>query len=329
MAYCSNCGSPLADNAKFCPNCGAAAARVQEAAADESAADAAAPAESAVAAVRTVADAFSGFAEAPDTMGEFVAGTWDGNVVSTAAAAVSSAGAAVASTKKKSKLPLVIGDVAAVAVIAIVALYVVPLFSSHPHDPNTGKTSPAASSQSAQSARSAQSAQSARSAASSTTGTPSSSAAASANATSASGFSTSEWPTLAEFTWLTGEAAKGNVPAGATRLTDLDAVTGGWKAYLYDSDMEWLLRVTIEAGQADVIAALDWYYLRPRDTGQSREDTTPTSFFSGTWDSGMLDAFGSGRVTLAAFWQQDGHQYAAGSLMWSDGNVSTLVLMRP
>ena len=326
MAYCSNCGSPLADNAKFCPNCGVAAARVQEAAADESAADAAAPAESAVAAVRTVADAFSGCAEAPDTMGEFVAGTWDGNVVSSAAAAVSSAGTTIASAKKKSKLPLVVGGVAAVAVIAIVALYVVPLFISHPHDPNTSKTSPAASSQSAWSAQSAQSAQSA---ASSTTGTPSSSAAASANATSASGFSTSEWPTLAEFTWLTGEAAKGNVPAGATRLTDLDAVTGGWKAYLYDSDMEWLLHVTIEAGQSDVSTALDWYYLRPRDTGQSREDATPTSFFSGTWDSGMLDASGPGRVTLAAFWQQDGHQYAAGSLMWSDGNVSTLVLMRP
>lgn len=320
MAYCSDCGSPLADNAKFCPNCGAAAARAQEAAANKSAADAAAPAESAVDVARTVADAFSGFVEAPDTMGEFVAGTWDGNVVSAAASAVSSAATTIASEKKKSKLPLVIRGVAAVAVIAIVALYVVPLFISHPHDPNTSKTSPAASSQSARSAQSA---------ASSTTGTPSSSAAASANATSASGFSTSEWPTLAEFTWLTGEAAKGNVPAGATRLTDLDAVTGGWKAYLYDSDMEWLLHVTIEAGQSDVTTALDWYYLRPRDTGQSREDATPTSFFSGTWDSGMLDASGPGRVTLAAFWQQDGHQYAAGSLMWSDGNVSTLMLVRP
>ena len=52
-------------------------------------------------------------------------------------------------------------------------------------------------------------------------------------------------------------------------------------------------------------------------------------FCSGTWDSGMLDAAGSGRVALSTFWQQDDRQYAAGSLMWSDGNVSTLVLVRP
>lgn len=119
------------------------------------------------------------------------------------------------------------------------------------------------------------------------------------------------------------------MPAGAIRLTDLDAVTGGWKAYLYDSEMEWLLHATIEVGQSDAIIALEWYYARVGSTGEGYEDTTPTSFFSGTWDSGMLDAVGSGRVTLSAFWQQDGHQYAAGSLMRPDGNVSTLVLARP
>ena len=238
--------------------------------------------------------------------------------------------------KRKSKLPKLIGALAALALVAIVALYVVPLFIPHPHDPNTNLTAPATSSQSASntSANTSSAASSSESTASSPAASSASVSAASTSSessasTPAGGFSTSEWPTLAEFTWLTGETAKGNVPAGATRLTDLGVVTGGWKAYLYDSDMEWLLHVSIDVGQSDVAVALDWYYARDGATGQSHEDTTPTSFFSGSWGSGVLDATGSGRVTLAAFWQQDGHQYAAGSLMWPDGNVSTLALVRP
>ncbi|MBQ9057960.1 MAG: hypothetical protein IJ125_02120 [Atopobiaceae bacterium] len=104
--------------------------------------------------------------------------------------------------------------------------------------------------------------------------------------------------------------------------------TGGWKAYLFDSEMEWLLHTSIDVGQSGVVVALDWYYLREGGSGDGKEDPTPTSYYSGTWDSGLLDATGSGCVTIATFWQQGDHQYAAGSLMWSDGNVSTLVLVR-
>ncbi len=49
----------------------------------------------------------------------------------------------------------------------------------------------------------------------------------------------------------------------------------------------------------------------------------------GAFDGGMLDATGSGRSTIAAFWEKDGHQYATGSFMWPSGETSTIALVRP
>ena len=43
----------------------------------------------------------------------------------------------------------------------------------------------------------------------------------------------------------------------------------------------------------------------------------------------MLDATGSGRITLTAFWEQDGHQYATGSFIWPSGETDTIALVRP
>lgn len=85
----------------------------------------------------------------------------------------------------------------------------------------------------------------------------------------------------------------------------------------------------IEVGQAGVNLTIDWYYVRRGGSGDGQEDTTPTSAFTGTFDGGMLDATGSGRVTIAAFWQKDGHQYGVGSCIWPSGETSTIALVRP
>ncbi len=369
MAYCEECGAQLPEGSKFCAQCGTAVPARQAAAEATSGRAPGADGAARVATRAAEALAATGVVEAPDAAGEFVAGMWNDGVLPSAEAAVAqvarvaqgaaqqaqshqpsvrrSSGSAEPEPKpkKKSKLPLI---VAAAVVVVLVAVYVVPRFIPHPHDPHEDMASPPAASQASPSASAtagssgdnasntssaaepgASTSQGVSDSSSSQQSTQSAAASSAATPASPKSFSTNEWPTLADFTWLTGETAKGNVPAGATRLTDLGVVTGGWKAYLYDSDMEWLLHVSIDVGQSDVAVALDWYYARDGATGQSHEDTTPTSFFSGTWDSGILDATGSGRVTLAAFWQQDGHQYAAGSLMWPDGNVSTLALVRP
>ena len=92
--------------------------------------------------------------------------------------------------------------------------------------------------------------------------------------------------------------------------------------------MEWLLNVTIDAGQSGATVEFDWYYLRSNGK-DVREDSTPNSSFKGTWKNNSLDATGSGRLTIVAFWQQGDHQYATGSFIWPDGGTSNIALVRP
>lgn len=128
---------------------------------------------------------------------------------------------------------------------------------------------------------------------------------------------------------MTGETDKGNAPAGAARITDFGKLTGGWKAYMYGGNLERLLNVSIDAGQSGAVVTLDWYYIRDNKQDKAFEDTTASSTFTGTFDGGMLDAMGSGRITLTAFWEQGGHQYATGSFMWPSGETEVIALVRP
>ena len=159
-------------------------------------------------------------------------------------------------------------------------------------------------------------------------GTTSASPAAAPPAASTS-YSTSERPKIGEFKWMTGETDKGNAPAGAARITDFGKLTGGWKAYMYGGNLERLLNVSIDAGQSGAQVTFDWYYIRDNKQDKAFEDTTASSTFTGTFDGGMLDATGPGRITLTAFWEQDGHQYATGSFMWPSGETEVIALVRP
>lgn len=251
-----------------------------------------------------------------------------------------------ASEKKKSKLPLIMIAAGAVVLVAVFALYVVPLFIPHPYDPNShvALTSDSSSSASGSSTSSTSSSEgSSGSSSSSSNGSASSSASASSSSSSASSssstsggsptatgsYSTDERPTISEFKWMTGETDKGNAPAGAARIVDFGTVMGGWKAYMYGDNLERLLNVSIDAGQAGAVVTLDWYYIRDNKQDKVFEDTTPSSSFTGSFDGGMLDATGSGRITLTAFWEQDGHQYASGSFMWPSGETEAIALVRP
>lgn len=122
---------------------------------------------------------------------------------------------------------------------------------------------------------------------------------------------------------------KGNVPAGAKRITNFGDLMGGWKAYMFGAGQEWLFNATIDAGQNGAQAVFDWFYVHSDSTGEGHEDTAPNSTFTGSWENASLDAVGSGRLTLVAFWQQDGHQYATGSFIWPDGGQCTIALVRP
>lgn len=69
---------------------------------------------------------------------------------------------------------------------------------------------------------------------------------------------------------------------------------------LHRGGLEWLANANTDAGQSGATIAIDWYYLRDA-SGDAYEDTTSTSTFTGSFDGGMLEATGSGRVTVAAF----------------------------
>ena len=260
--------------------------------------------------------------------------------------ASSGGGSRPAAEKKKSKLPVVLVAVGAAILVAAFALYVVPLFIPHPYDPNShvALTSDSSSSASGSSTSSTSSSEgSSGSSSSSSNGSASSSASASSSSSSASSssstsggsptatgsYSTDERPKIGEFKWMTGETDKGNAPAGAARIVDFGKLTGGWKAYMYGGNLERLLNVTIDAGQSGAQVTLDWYYIRDNKQDKAFEDTTASSTFTGTFDGGMLDAMGSGRITLTAFWEQDGHQYATGSFMWPSGETEVIALVRP
>ncbi len=277
----------------------------------------------------------------------------------------SGGGAKPVDKKKQSKLPFVAIGAGAVLIIAALLLYVVPLFQFQPHDPNEGKpltsdsaasasasaNSPSASSGATGSSSAASTSASASAASASASSTAASSASAESTSSGSStsepsggattvsseaappvaptSYSTAERPTINEFKWMTGETDKGNAPAGVARITDFGAVMGGWKAYMYGSNLERLLNVTIDAGQSGAVVTLDWYYIRDNKAGSAFEDTTASSTFTGAFDGGMLDAAGSGRITLTAFWEQDGHQYATGSFMWPSGETDIIALVRP
>ena len=269
--------------------------------------------------------------------------------------ASSGGGAKPAAEKKKSKLPLVI--VAAVVVV-LLAVFVVPKLVSQPNEPldviifgssssasasasagSAGASSGAASSSAAASSASASASSASASAESASSGsatsessggaTSASSEAAPPAASASTSYSTSEHPTISDFKWMTGETDKGNAPAGAARITDFGAVMGGWKAYMYGGNLERLLNVNIDAVQSGAQVTLDWYYIRDNKQDKAFEDTTANSTFTGKFDGGMLDATGPGRITLTAFWEQDGRQYATGSFMWPSGETEIIALVRP
>ena len=351
MAFCTECGAWLTEGAKFCAECGAPVSmRSGTAAKQGNLADrTSVSAQASMAAAEVLAGA--AMVEAPAEAGEFVAGTWEHAAPTSANEATGQPQAyqhggqflpsdgGAARKRRRSRLPFLL---ALAAALVAVAVYVVPLFIPHPHDPHedmalTSETASEAAEPEATTPSAPEEPEVTGAATEPEVTSPSApeepeptAPDAQAAPPTSSAFSTDERPELIEFTWLTGSTAKGNVPDGATRLTGFADVEGGWKGYLYSGDMEWLLNARIDSVQDGAAITIDWYYLRIGGvSGEVKKDDTADSLFNGAWVDGQLDATGSGRVLVKAFWQQDDHQYAAGTFTWPDGETGTIILMRP
>ena len=146
---------------------------------------------------------------------------------------------------------------------------------------------------------------------------------------SAASMSATSDATLGDFTWVSMDAAAGNIPAGATQLTELSDVCGTWKAYMYGNNMDRLFNVDIaEMGSAAQLVC-KWSYVHDTSIDEGHVDNTPPSNFGGAFANGSIEATGPGKITIKAFWLLGDREYAAGEFMWPSGEVETIVLARP
>ena len=158
---------------------------------------------------------------------------------------------------------------------------------------------------------------------------------------SADKISTSQGPSLSDirgFKWNKNDGAHWeNLTASAIKLTDFDAVKGGWKAYILDdpagkrsqSSMEHFANINISGKPSDAKTTIDWIYLTLSDEGEGHDDTSPNSVFSGEWSNGTFTGIGSGKLTLKDFYFENGKEYGVGAYIWPDGVESIVALVRP
>jgi|GEM_PF-2874269 len=300
--------------------------------------------------VQQVVHASTRVIKAPDVSGEFAAGAW-----AEEPDAAGSERAPQAKGKRRRVLPAVAGVLAVAALAAVLALYVVPLFVWHPHDPHEDEVyvptaeqveeveagSVAGQEPTSESATEQEPEQGSETKAESTAESESTSETTNEPepepTSDPRSYDTADTPVIGEFTWFSNDMMNGIAPEGIKRIADVAAVTGGWKAYIYNyaiagneysQPSEELLNVYIDAGKGGTTLTFDWYYTCGGD-GQTYKNAQPSTEYAGAWKGGAVEALGMGSVRLSDFWEQDGHQYAIGRIGWPDGVDAAIGLVRP
>ena len=300
--------------------------------------------------VQQVVHASTRVIKAPDVSGEFAAGAW-----AEEPDAAGSERAPQAKGKRRRVLPAVAGVLAVAALAAVLALYVVPLFVWHPHDPHEDEVyvptaeqveevetgSVAGQEPTSESSTEQEPEQGSETKAESTAESESTSETTNEPepepTSDPRSYDTADTPVIGEFTWFSNDMMNGIAPEGIKRIADVAAVTGGWKAYIYNyaiagneysQPSEELLNVYIDAGKGGTTLTFDWYYTRGGD-GQTYKNAQPSTEYAGAWKGGAVEALGMGSVRLSDFWEQDGHQYAIGRIGWPDGVDAAIGLVRP
>ena len=128
-----------------------------------------------------------------------------------------------------------------------------------------------------------------------------------------------------------------NLAPDAIKLTDFEAVRGGWKAYILDdpgmdvSDytIEHYLNIDVSGNASSAVVTLDWSYTFNWDEGAKAEDGSPDTVFSGDWSEGALEAYGAGMILLKDFYFDGATEYAVGTLTWPDGVDAIIAVVRP
>lgn len=149
--------------------------------------------------------------------------------------------------------------------------------------------------------------------------------------------STEERPDLGDFLWYTEDVAYNGVPSDADISDNIGSLTGGWKAIIiYDPNNEYeasameFLNIALAGTAKSLSLTLDWYQIFWANEGESFDETDmEDSVFSGKWENGGLWASGAGTIHLTQFYEQNGKQYAVGTMDTPDGTPANIALVRP
>jgi hypothetical protein len=149
--------------------------------------------------------------------------------------------------------------------------------------------------------------------------------------------STEERPDLEDFLWYTEDVAYNGVPSDADIIDNIGSLTGGWKAIIiYDPNNEYdagameFLNFAFAGTAESLSLTLDWYQIFWANEGESFDETDmEDSVFSGKWENGGLWASGAGTIRLTQFYEQNGKQYAVGTMDTPDGIPALVALVRP
>ena len=149
--------------------------------------------------------------------------------------------------------------------------------------------------------------------------------------------STEERPDLEDFLWYTEDVAYDGVPSDANIIDSIGSLTGGWKALIiYDTDNEYdagameFLNIALAGTPESLSLTLDWYSIFWSNEGESFDETDmEDGVFFGKWENGGLWASGAGTIRLKQFYEQNGKQYAVGTMDTPDGIPALVALVRP
>lgn len=149
--------------------------------------------------------------------------------------------------------------------------------------------------------------------------------------------STAERPNLEDFLWYTEDVAYDGVPSDANIIDNIGPLTGSWEALIiYDPNNEYdagameFLNVALAGTAESLSLTLDWYQIFWANEGESFDETDmEDSVFSGKWESGGLWASGAGTIRLTQFYEQNGKQYAVGTMDTPDGIPALVAMVRP
>ncbi len=150
-------------------------------------------------------------------------------------------------------------------------------------------------------------------------------------------YSTQERPEAGDFGWYDEICDTGVLPDNTQFINDGDAVSGGWKGYIfYDfrdvdgSSAEEYLNVTINVTGSTGKLLMDWYQITWSGEEPTDESQDADTLFTGTWADGELNVDGDIPIHLLYFFQTDGkQQYALGNMELADGATGYIALVRP